>query len=56
MLTKLREFFVTWLRVVRGSRKRPPGEPPAGAGVGAKLPPTVPSLSGANARAFPPEE
>ena len=56
MLTKLREFFAAWLRVVRGGRKRPPPEPETGAGVGAKLPRPVPTLSGANARAFPPEE
>ena len=59
LITKLRQYFsIPWVRRIFGRRPPRPGpdEPPGSAGVGAKLPPRVPTLSGANAKPFPPVE
>lgn len=62
------EGFRKLLAIMRSARSRrgprQPARPPGdedennlgGAGVGAKLPPTVPTLSGAAAKPFPPED
>jgi hypothetical protein len=58
-MTKLRQYFrIPWVRQVRPMRPKqpPPDEGPGSAGVPAKLQPVTPSLSGANAKAFPPVE
>ncbi len=58
-LTKLREFFGIGKRkspTAGLGKQKPPDDTEGSAGVAAKLRPMPPTLSGANARAFPPED
>ncbi len=58
---KVREFFKIGKRRKTAPRRspakqKPPDDTEGSAGVGAKLRPMPPTLSGAAARAFPPED
>ena len=57
-ITKLREFFGIRPRkkATAPKKQKPPDDTEGSAGVTAKLHPLPPTLSGANARAFPPKD